>query len=255
VHQHRAQPDRAHLDQRGLRDRPLHRVAQLARLGRMVVRGHDLARSPSHRLDQFLPVDLERTAHLAHDVVLVPRDALVQVLHHRLPLPVILVHQPVDQVPRLQLHLLRRVRDHLVLEHPPHPVRVDQVQHPLDADGLVEEVVPPLGHPVQDIVHVAQVVLELAPHVALVRAELRLDRAHGLHVFLDQLAPRLGHVEILLRQPLRHPQRVGQLQPQSLLLVQRVQDVPLQRLEPARRPQPRALIRIGRSLGLARLPA
>ncbi len=64
-----------------------------------------------------------------------------------------------------------------------------------------------------------------------------------------------AEAQVPLGQPLRHTQRVGQLQAQALALVEGAQDVAFQRLEAAGGPQTCPLVGVQGFLGLARLAA
>ena len=83
----------------------------------------------------------------------------------------------------------------------------------------------------------AQVVFEVAAHVLLVDAQLRLHGVNGGEIVLEQRQPATHHVQILSSQAVGHTQGTLQFEPNALPFVQRLQNEALQRREAAGQPQ------------------
>ena len=96
--------------------------------------------------------------------------APVQEGHDPLPLPMLAVDDPIDQVRDLPLELEGRVGHDLALEGLTHLCAVGQVEDAADAQPLVDKGDAAVGHLVEDRVDLAQPVAEIAPHVLFVDA-------------------------------------------------------------------------------------
>jgi hypothetical protein len=81
------------------------------------------------------------------------------------PLAVFAFHQPVDQLVGVAVDLARGVGDDLALERGAQLVAVDQIENVPDAQRLVEELVAALGEGVEHVLHMAEMILEVAAHV------------------------------------------------------------------------------------------
>ena len=131
------------------------------------------------------PLDVEgRHLGIADDAIAVLPAALGQVQRDLLPLPQVGADHPVDQVRHAALDLHRRIGDDLSLEPLLHPRLVQQVEHPADAQHLVEVDVPALLHLQQDVLDLRHPQLELPIHVLAVHRVLPLDVVEQLDVLL-----------------------------------------------------------------------
>ena len=74
----------------------------------------------------------------------------------------------------------------------------------------------------QDGVHIAQPEAELATHVFRIEIELALDVIEGGEIVAQQLEPAVGAVDVGLGEPAADAQGVGQLETDSLGLIQGV---------------------------------
>ena len=94
---------------------------------------------------------------------------------HGLPLPIILVDQPVDDVRDVPLDLLRGVGHDLQLELPLHPRAIHEVEHAAQAQGVVEIAVPAGLHLEEHVLDRAHPQRETLGEVGAILRQLALD--------------------------------------------------------------------------------
>ena len=108
---------------------------------------------------------------------------------HGLPLAIVLVHEPVDDLRDAPLDLLRRVGDHLFLELALHARSVHQVEHAAEAQRVVEVPMSPCLHLEQDVLDPAHPQLESPAQVGAILRELPLDVVEGGRVGGEERQP------------------------------------------------------------------
>ena len=108
------------------------------------------------------------------------------ILVHILPEPVLLLHQPVDQLVHRRFELRRRVADHPLLELLAHALALDQIARTCQPHRLIEER-SPRSRICSTIVSTApEPLLEGARHLLGVRRHLRLDVLDRARVLVQQ---------------------------------------------------------------------
>ena len=129
-----------------------------------------------------------------------------------------------------------------------------QVEDASQADRLLEKGVAPLQHAGDDVLDPGEVIAELPPHILLVGDQLAVDVVDRCQIVPQHRQSLVGDPQVLLRDSLADPERAQQLQTNAPLLIEGREDVLLQRSEPARLPEARALLRIALAerLGLLR---
>ncbi len=85
-----------------------------------------------------------------------------------LPLPQVGFHQPVDHLGYFTLDALWCIGHYLLLEFALDALLLDQVHDASQADRFVEVFLSTCLHLIQDIFHVGDAELEIAPHILFV---------------------------------------------------------------------------------------
>ena len=117
-------------------------------------------------------------------------------------------HQPVDHFIHFGFNALRHIRHHPLLEFFLDAGFVQQVQHPWQAQGLVEILLPALLHPEEHIIDIRHAEVKVSPHILLVDGQLRVDILQCAEICFKQLQARAGDVHILIHQMRTHPQGI-----------------------------------------------
>ena len=227
----RAEPERARAGRGRGRDGVARPVREQARLAPAIVGIDDLLRRAADGLDHPPPLVMERPrlvvvgaarhGGLTDDAVLELAAPIGEVTRDPLPLPEVLVDDPVDQLVDALLDLLRRVGDDLALETFLHARAIQQIHHPPDPHGVVEVVVPAPLHLEQHVVHRGHPSFELTRHVRLEHAELALDVFEQHEVGLQRGQPLLRRRRVAIDQRRADAERVQQLQPHPRRRVER----------------------------------
>ena len=159
-----------------------------------------------------------------------PPDVLV----HILPEPVLLLHQPVDQLVHRRFELRRRVADHPLLELLAHALALDQRAHVRQPYRLVEERVAPVAHLQHDRFRRALSRCSNARVISSVCAATCVSMFSTVRASSFSRSCRLAASSgVLDRQPLHHAQRRQQLQPRASLVVERAQQIIAHRAQAA----------------------
>ena len=130
-----------------------------------------------------------------------------------------------------------RVAHHLALEGALDALAVEQRADPAQPDRLLEEPLPPALHLVQQQLEPGQPRLEVAQHLLVEERELRVDALERLDVLRQQLEPLERGLLVPRREPEPDVERIEQLEPDPLLLVEGAEQVLLDRVEAALLPE------------------
>ncbi len=160
----------------------------------------------------------------------------VQPCRYRLPLPKLLVDEPIDDVRYAPLDLARSVGDDALLELLLDTRAVDEIEDPAEAQGVVEVLMPAPFHVEQDLLHAAHPQLESTTEVSAILIELPVDVFERRAIAGEQAEALVGRREIAPREDVTDTKRALQLQPEAALLVERVAEIALERFESARAP-------------------
>ena len=217
------------------------------RLGLAVVAPDHLARHAADRVEQRLAVVGEAGPHLADHPLAVAGDLPpVDVSAHVLPGLEVALDDPVDDPAGLGLDLGRGVADDLPLERPPDALAVHEAPDAADPDGLLEEPHAPPLHVAEQHVEPGQARLDVAQHLVVRQRELAVDALDGLDVLGQKLQPLERDVLVPGREPEPHVERVEELEPDPLLLVERPHQVGVDLVQPAGAPRLGRAVRPGR---------
>src|SRR5690606_38881705 len=133
---------------------------------------------------------------------------------------------------------LGHVSDDLSLELPSYAVAVRQRADPADADGFLEErIAAPFGLRDQSIQR-PETWLQVADHLVVERRDLPIDVLDGGDVVGEHPETSEGRLLVGSRQAQPHVERVEELETDSFLLRQRVQEVVVDAGEAAGPPSP-----------------
>ena len=157
-------------------------------------------------------------------------------LHHRLPLAVVAVDEPVDQLVDVAFDGAAGVGEDAALELAAQLLTVHQLDNARDAQVLVEEAVAAFGHLVEDVVDAVALVAEVAAHVILVGSQLLVDGVERLEVAFEQVLALRDDILVASDQGGGDADRVGELQPHAFAGVEEVEDVLFERAEAAALP-------------------
>ncbi len=156
---------------------------------------------------------------------------------HRLPLPIVLVDQPVDDVRDVPLDLLRGVGHDLQLELPLHARAIHEIEHPAQAQVVIEIPVPACFHLEEHFLDRAHPQREALGEVGAILRQLALDVVERGGVMREQGQAIVGDLQVAAGEHVADPERARHLEGEAALLVERMVDEVLQRLETARRPE------------------
>ncbi len=197
------------------------------------------------RFEQAAAVVAELRADLAdHLLFILGQAAAIDVFLDRFPGAQILLDHPVDQLIDRDVDLLLGVADDLALELGADLVGVEQVEDAADPDRVLEELVAARSHLADDVLDPGQVIGELAAHILRVELKLPVDRLDRVDVVGKDRQPVVGRLQVSVGQVLGDAERAEQLEPDPALLVERLEDVLLERAEAALPPESLALGRV-----------
>ena len=212
-------------------------VGERLRLGAPVERLDDALRLTADRLEERAAIGLER-AHVlpAQEAAAMRAAALRELRGEALPLPQVLLDEPVDQLGDAALDDRRSVGDDPLLELPLDSRTVQQVEDAPDAQGVLDEGLAARSHLDKHLLDRRHPQLEAALQVLAVERELPGRRVERLDVRPEHGEPLGGHHLVARGERAADAERVGQLQPEALVVVEGVAQKGFERAEAARRP-------------------
>src|SRR5258707_14853960 len=132
---------------------------------------------------------------------------------------------------REAIDALWRIGDHDAFELLLEDLLSEKVDHPSEAQRVVEILHPASAHFVQDVVNFAQPKCKVALHVIAIRPQLQVDGLHQRQITCQECESFVSRHGVGARYALGDAQRGGQLQQQATPLVESRSDEVLQYLE------------------------